>query len=275
MNKLPQATIPGTEVRMVQASNIDQEFQITVALPYEYHDHPEKSYPVIYILDGNWYFGMVVDMIRIMNLRIPLCNEMPDTIIVGIGYPNGESLEDLRTRIHHRRFRDLRPTRNTDMEAWLHHAFPTDEIVESGHAAEFEDFIKNQVVPLIESEYRADSTNRTLLGHSLSGICALDLAFRYPSLFQRYVVVSPASNPEADKLFAESTVSLPVRMYLAAGELELAGDLDFNTSYHLISKVLKNRLASDSPLIEQIFPVTTHCAVVTPAFHAGLLAVCA
>lgn len=43
--------------------------------------------------------------------------------------------------------------------------------------------------------------------------------------------------------------------------------------FHLISKVLKQRLVGDASLIEQLFPNTTHCAVVTPAFHAGLLAV--
>ena len=273
MNKLPLATIPGTEVRMLRAATIDQEFQITVALPYDYHNHPEKSYPVIYVLDGNWYFSMVVDMVRIMNTRMSFCDEMPDAIIVGIGYPSGESLEDLRVRINHRRFRDLRPTRNTDMEAWMHQVYPTDEIIESGHAAEFHDFIKNELLPMIESEYRADPTDRSLLGHSLGGICALDLVFRYPSLFQRYVVVSPASNPAADKLFTESTVSLPVCMYLAAGELELAGDAEFNESYYLISKVLKQRLVGNAPLVEHIFPNAKHCAVVTPAFHAGLLAV--
>ena len=37
---------------------------------------------------------MVVDMVRIMNTRASFCNELPNALIVGIGYPNGETLTE-------------------------------------------------------------------------------------------------------------------------------------------------------------------------------------
>lgn len=72
MRKFPLATIPATDERIVKALSVDQEYLISVALPYHYHEKPTKTYPVIYVLDGNWYFGMVVDMVRIMNTRVVL-----------------------------------------------------------------------------------------------------------------------------------------------------------------------------------------------------------
>lgn len=71
MNTLPSATIPDTEVRILQASFAPQEYQISVALPFHYHERAEKIYPVIYVLDANLFFGMAVEMVRAMNVRVP------------------------------------------------------------------------------------------------------------------------------------------------------------------------------------------------------------
>jgi hypothetical protein len=36
---------------------------------------------VIYVLDANLYFGLVVDMVRAMNIRVDFCNELPDAVV--------------------------------------------------------------------------------------------------------------------------------------------------------------------------------------------------
>ena len=143
MKNFPLATIPATEVRIVKALSVDQEYMISVALPYHYQENPDKTYPTIYVLDGDWYFGMVVDMVRIMNFRVPFCNELPDAIIVGIGYPNGETLAEKQVQACHRRMRDFNPVRDEGSEAWHRRQFPINEIIHSGGGGKFFDFIKD------------------------------------------------------------------------------------------------------------------------------------
>ena len=83
-----------------------REYRVSVALPLGYqsgpsedwpfHDSP-KRWPTVYVLDGNWYFGMVVDMIRPMSW----CGGTTDAIVVGIGYPeSADPNRILPHRIH-------------------------------------------------------------------------------------------------------------------------------------------------------------------------------
>ncbi len=50
MSNLPAAQIPDTEVREIKSNHTEQEYRISVALPYEYHDLPAKKYQTVYIL---------------------------------------------------------------------------------------------------------------------------------------------------------------------------------------------------------------------------------
>lgn len=273
MKNFPLATIPATEVRIVKALSVDQEYMISVALPYHYQENPDKTYPTIYVLDGDWYFGMVVDMVRIMNFRVPFCNELPDAIIVGIGYPNGETLAEKQVQACHRRMRDFNPVRDEGSEAWHRRQFPINEIIHSGGGGKFFDFIKDELLPLIETEYRADATNRCLLGHSSGGKFALYTLFTSPTLFHKYVIASPAESYENESWFVDSAISLPVRIYLSTSDLELDWEENGQARFRQLAQILESKLSGGTALVEQIFPNNTHCTVVAPAFQAGLVAV--
>ena len=60
----------GTEVRVIHSASTDSDYQISVALPYHYDQESDGVWPVIYVLDANLYFGLVVDMVRAMNIRV-------------------------------------------------------------------------------------------------------------------------------------------------------------------------------------------------------------
>jgi predicted alpha/beta superfamily hydrolase len=55
-------SIVGTETRLIKSTFVDQEFQISIALPVFHSREPDKKCPVIYLLDSNFYFGMVTEM---------------------------------------------------------------------------------------------------------------------------------------------------------------------------------------------------------------------
>ncbi len=45
MAKFPLATIPATQVRHLHSSIVDQDYLISVALPLNYEDNPDKTLP--------------------------------------------------------------------------------------------------------------------------------------------------------------------------------------------------------------------------------------
>jgi hypothetical protein len=53
------------------------------------------------VLDGNMHFNMVVDMVRFMNIRVEFCNELPDVLIVGVGYPVAGTLTEMLHKVMH------------------------------------------------------------------------------------------------------------------------------------------------------------------------------
>ena len=87
-----QATILASEVRMLKSAQTGRKYRIKISLPYAYSRpevkdwpfaNPPAKWPVVYLLDANWYFGMVTDMIRAMAW----CERTTDAIVVGIGFP--------------------------------------------------------------------------------------------------------------------------------------------------------------------------------------------
>lgn len=274
MKKSALVSIQATEEHLIRAQSIDQDYLISVAFPYHYDDRPNDRYPVIYVLDGNWYFGLVVDMVRVMNFRVPFCNELPDAIIVGIGYPEGNSLTEKQHEICQRRMRDFTSIRDEGLEAWHHSEFPIpSEGKRAGGAAAFLTFLESQLIPYVDAHYRTDTSNRCLLGHSLGGTFALYSAFNCPTLFQKYVVASPAQTFMGEAWFTEAQTytELPARMFLSVGELEY--DENAQAQYQRLIHFLNDRLTNRNTLVERTFANYTHCAVVAPSFQVGLVAV--
>ncbi|MFS2028384.1 alpha/beta hydrolase [Massilia sp. GER05] len=96
----------------------------------------------------------------------------------------------------------------------------------SGKGHQFLEFIRKEAAPLIETTYRAEQTNRVLVGASLGGLFALGAALKDPDFFNGYVAVSPAvvwDNGALFKLeeaFAKQNRPFKARMFISAGSLE-------------------------------------------------------
>lgn len=131
---------------------------------------------------------------------------------------------------------------------------------------------------MIESEYRVDTADQTLLGHSWGGLFALYTLFHQPRLFQRYLVVSPdlphgnGAVLDYEQRYAQQQNELPVRLYLAYGEPEVNDEYG-RPSLERFLAALRSRSYAGFALTYQVIPNCTHCAVVAPAFQAGLVAV--
>ena len=77
----PRTTLFGTEERTLFCPTLGREYHLSVALPDGY-GKSTQAYPVIYVLDGDLFFGMAAGLTPLNSWF----SAAPEAIIVGIGY---------------------------------------------------------------------------------------------------------------------------------------------------------------------------------------------
>ncbi len=218
------ATIPDTEVSILHSDITETNYRIYVGVPRDYAFAGNTArYPVVFLLDGNWHFATATSAFEAYN-----AGELPGVILVGIGYPVDDDFACM-------------PLREQDM------------LPENG-AAEFLQFIQEELIPYVDANYRTDGLSRTLVGHSYGGLFALYALFHAEGTFQRYLALSPALwyGPQWDgqryifdleKAFYEAQdkklAALPARLFLAVGENEPEDDDWGFTSPWMVSNVVE------------------------------------
>jgi predicted alpha/beta superfamily hydrolase len=217
-------TIPGTDRHLLYSEEIDQTFQIDVAMPYT---PPAGKLPVVYVTDGGSMFPLVAISSRLLQLGF----ELPPMIIVGIGHEVETPLETLALRT-----RDLTPTLDETFvaeQAAGPMALP--EGLTPGGADAFLDFIENQVKPMIRANYPA-SDDETLVGDSLGGLFTLHALFTRTDDYDRYLAGSPsiwwddATLFEAEAAYADRHDDLDADVFLSVGALEEGANPEFDDS---------------------------------------------
>jgi uncharacterized protein len=273
------AIMLATEARTIPSARNGRTYRITVSLPLGYAKSPDETWPfndtpekwtAVYVLDGNWYAGMVAGMIRPMAW----CGSTTDAIVVGIGYAEGgDPIEAFRESFTRRNI-DLTPVRDEAEERSMEarHKRPTP----SGDSAGFLAFLEHELIPLIERDYRADPARRILAGHSYGGLFALYTLFESPGLFETMIIGSPTLSYgrrfmfEREAAFAQEQTKLPARIYLFAGEYEESIDDTTLTDTLRLAAILQGRKYEGFSLTQQVFADQNHCEVAAPGFQAGL-----
>lgn len=150
-----------TDAEFVYSEIVADSFLILVSVPDDYF-FSGKSYPVLYVLDGDIAFGMAAGIARYLQIG----DNIPELIVVGIGYGV------LGKTAAEKRLRDYGPEQDGDAERFL-------------------DFINSELIPAINSKYRTVPDDNTISGYSLGGLFALYTIFTKPESFNRYIVGSP------------------------------------------------------------------------------------
>jgi uncharacterized protein len=240
-------TMPRSEVLVTpNTAEAAESYRISVSLPAGY-ETGDQRYPVVYVLDGDWYFAMAASTARLLEVA----GELPPLIVVSIGY--GGTIAEQRAR----RGREFTP----DAVAGL---------AGSGAAAAFLGVLQKELVPLVERRYRT-SSDRTLVGHSLGGLFATFAMLRAPRLFQRVVIGSPAlrtSGPALVKALSapDATRPLPQRIFLGVA----AGDFaPIRESYQSLHAWLQTAPEGVHWAAEE-FAGMTHQSVIASLFARGL-----
>ena len=240
----PEASIFSTEVRSL-SSAAGHDYRISVWLPPSYAS-TTKSYPSLYVLDANVCFGMVAEAVW----SLVLGNELPELLIVGIGYP----IKSLDEWVIHRS-RDFTPTRM--------HANPG-----SGGAESFLSCLQTELIPFVEQNYRTEPTDRTLFGYSLGGLFTLFSLLRNPQLFRRYVAGSPVLDWDNRVMFdfekelASNRSGLDKRCFISVGSREPS----FLSHVQDFAYAMQQRSYDGFDLNLRVFDGETHAS--SPAFAA-------
>jgi len=186
-----------------------RNYQLAVHLPWTYASNPTRRYPVVYFTDGTWDFPLLVSIYS----NGLFDRTIPDCILVGLTYsgtnPDYGSL----------RSRDYVPTGN---------AVPPGHVPDGAEG--FLRVLEHEIVPLVQSRWRVDTSFRVLQGSSLGGLFTLYAMFSRPGLFQAYVAVSPAIAPglvDSEAAFHKSGRDLSGSLYLTSAEHEFPGDSRF------------------------------------------------
>jgi predicted alpha/beta superfamily hydrolase len=144
-------------------SNIlNEDRTIMISLPEGYNSNVKK-YPVLYLVDGQWYFNHAVQAAGWLSSKDNAV--IPQTIVVGI--PTKDNRE-----------RDLTPTR-------------TEENKSGGGADKLFSFIKEELIPFIDKNYRTYNF-RILGGASFGGLFVMYSMMNDPQLFTAYLAFSPS-----------------------------------------------------------------------------------
>jgi uncharacterized protein len=278
MPKSPPVTLAGTATHRLKSAHLDDELRIEVSLPLEYDD-TTRQYPVVYLLDGYWYFPLVSQALRLLEMD----EELQPVIVVGIGYEPGElSHAQENVRVTHLRCRDLTPT--LDPSDWWRAAAgrPLGIGVETGHADEFLRVIETEIKPLVARHYRASRAGGTLAGFSFGGLFALHVLFRHTELFDRYVAGSPSLwwdggvMFESEAEYAATHPDLEKALFLSMGGLEeggIAAPCRMVTHFELLRQRLASRNYPSLRWRATILEGETHSSGVASSFIKGLQAV--
>lgn len=175
------AVLPLTRQFDFKSAINGRTYRIQVAIPFM--PAPQNGFAVLYMLDGDAYFGTYSFAARMRGMY----GELQPAVVVGIGYPEAEN--DVKVVLLRRQY-DLTPTQIDPKEA-AQAGLSTDPAALGGADA-FLQVIEREIKPRVAALLTVDSSRDILFGHSLGGLFALHTLFAHPESFRTYLVLSPS-----------------------------------------------------------------------------------
>jgi predicted alpha/beta superfamily hydrolase len=198
---------PG-HILTLESEILGETRRVYVQLPGGYGASPAR-YPVLVVLDGEWLYELAQAHVRFLSEYHAMDPCIPRMIVVGI-----EGTD---------RDRDFTPSENSGWE----HEFPA-----AGGADDFLRFLAEELLPLIDREYRT-LPGRTIAGWSFGGLLAMYSAVATPELFDSHLCISPAIWWDGDLVFdrfADPRFDRPKRIVMTLGTGEEGGMVHTSTT---------------------------------------------
>ena len=162
---------------------VGRSFHIYVRLPEEYDRSPKRQYPIVFILDGDSLYPILAAN----HLFLTYDEDLPEAVIVGIAYGSFDP------ELNKRGFDFSAPA--------------PDARLDQGGAPAFQEFLKRELIPVVEERYSVDPLRRVLFGQSRGGYMVLYSAFTDPDLFWGRIASNPAFDPGRERFFSPAATA--------------------------------------------------------------------
>lgn len=273
---------PDVDLHLLESKFVAQTFHIRVVQPASRIGGSER-FPVVYATDSDDFLGGFATLAKSLQFH----GETPRFILVGIGYENARTaavsrMRDFLTSAIRARFQS-NIQQFTD-SPWIGGVVDLEQVTQTTGAAEFLQFIRDELRPLVAARYPVIPGDDTYFGYSAGGAFGLYTLFTQPDTFKRYVLGSPATSYDGEHFGIELVESflatrrpMSARVFMSVGELEEFksgfGKFDLVSGWALLAKFLKQAAIPGLDLTLQIFPGETHATAWAAAFSRGLKAV--
>jgi uncharacterized protein len=230
----------------IQSKELNEERVLNIYLPEGYNPKDSITYPVIYLLDGS----ADEDFIHIAGLvqfnSFEWINQVPRSIVVGIASVD--------------RKRDFTfPTTIPEQKK----AEPT-----SGHSDKFIAFLEKELQPFIQKNYKVNSS-KTIIGQSLGGLLTTEILIKKPSLFNKYIIVSPSLWWDNASLLTQPFSTLEnTAIYIGVGKEGLAPGANphvMEVDANLLADKLKSLKSKNVSVYFDYLPLENHATVMHQA----------
>ncbi|AYB33049.1 alpha/beta hydrolase [Chryseolinea soli] len=221
--------------------------------------NPNKTYPVLYLMDGESHFEMLSQYTDYLS-RWDV-NVIPQMIIVGI--------------VNTKRTRDLTPTESiinyfgqpdTSRVSWMK---------PSGGNERFLQFIREELKPYVDSHYKTQPYN-ILAGHSFGGLASVYCLLTHPEMFQAYIAVSPSFWWDREYILklADQKLkkggSLNKTLFFSDASEGVSDSSTFHTNLLKFDAMLKAKTVIGLRFEYNYYPKETHMTEPMPAFYDAL-----
>lgn len=206
-------------IQAFDSKKLGESREITIGLPASYEKNPNKRYPILILLDGDYLFDPFYGALNYGAYW----DDLPETIIVGINQnKKDERVDDSN--------------------------YDENEGTPSGKGAQFFEFIGGEVLPYLEKKYRV-APFRIIAGHDTTAGYLNFFLYKDSPLFNAYISLSPELAPEMENRIPEklSKLKQPVFYY------QSTSDGDVKKLQEPIKKLDENIKLTNNPLVNYKF----------------------
>jgi hypothetical protein len=217
--------------------------------------------PTVYCTD--WF--ILSDFLKALPGLMDMGHLTEPFVLVGISQPGGpDAWATARTR-------DFTPARPTDDYSKRNVSASAVEL--AGGAGRFVSFLRDELIPRVESTCPADPSRRGFLGYSFGGLLGVQILAREPRLFHYYLLGSPsvwfndyALALELQRAPAGSLESVR-RVYVSVGEEE---SWEMLKGFGLVRGALSAKGLESPRLKTEIIPEAGHVGGMPISLYNGL-----
>ena len=241
------------EVITIPSQVLNQERQIYIHVPKQDSPNLTKTFPVLYLLDGENHFHIISAYIDYLSHY----EIIPPIMVVGI--------------ISKDRRKDLTPTKSTiDYSGKIDSTYNT-----SGGNERFFQFMQAELMPYIETNYKAGSY-KIFAGHSFGGITTINCMLTYPDMFNAYIAISPSlwwDSKYILKLVEKKltkAVYLNKKFFYSVGNEGIKDPNSFHTDLLKFDSLIVNRTPKGLLHQYKFYPEESHMSEPIVAYYDAL-----